>query len=108
MTLKMCLVQLRAETLTPNVAGAVRAKEVNSDPRAMREEEEFLQISQCALLQGGHETGSAGSLERSFPSRGLTTRQGLFAAGCQLGHMSACPFFRSVMRHSFLSPRRIT
>ena len=42
LTLKMCLVQLRAETSKPNVAGAVRAKEVNSDPRAMRDEEEIL------------------------------------------------------------------
>ena len=30
------------------------------------------------------------------------------AAGCQLAHMAACPFLRSVMRHSFLSPRRST
>ena len=50
MTLKMCLVQLRAETSKPNGAGAVSAKEVNSDPRAMREEEKNLQISRCALL----------------------------------------------------------
>ena len=40
-TLKMCLVPLRAETAKPNVAGAVSAKEVNSDPRAMREEENY-------------------------------------------------------------------
>jgi hypothetical protein len=46
----MCLVQLRAETSKPNVADAVSAKEVNSDPRAMREEEKSLQISRCALL----------------------------------------------------------
>ena len=50
LTLKMCLVQLRAETSKPNVAGAVCAKEVNSDPRAMREEDRNLQISRCALL----------------------------------------------------------
>jgi hypothetical protein len=48
----MCLVQRRAATAKPNVAGAVSAKEVNSDPQAMREEEEFLQISRCALLKG--------------------------------------------------------
>jgi hypothetical protein len=30
----------RAETAKPNVAGAASAREVNSDPRAMREEEE--------------------------------------------------------------------
>jgi hypothetical protein len=29
---------------------ATSAKEVNSDPRTMREEEEILQISRCALL----------------------------------------------------------
>ena len=52
MTLKMCLVQLRAETAKPNVADAVSANEVNSDPRAMREEEGILQISRCALLTG--------------------------------------------------------
>ena len=50
LTLKMCLVQHRAETAKPNVAGAVSAKEVNSDPRATREEERILQISRCALL----------------------------------------------------------
>ena len=38
-TLKMCLVHLRAETAKPKIAGAVSANEVNSDPRAMREEE---------------------------------------------------------------------
>ena len=44
----MCLVQLRAETSKPNSAGAVSAKEVNSDPRAMREEEGILQkIYEC-------------------------------------------------------------
>jgi hypothetical protein len=35
----MCLVQLRAETPDPNVADADGAKVVNSDPRAMRDEE---------------------------------------------------------------------
>ena len=49
-TLKMCLVQHRAETAKPNVADADSANEVNSVPRAMREEEEILQISRCALL----------------------------------------------------------
>jgi hypothetical protein len=49
-TLKMCLVQLRAETAKPNSAGAVSAKAVNSDARVTREEEEILQISRCALL----------------------------------------------------------
>jgi hypothetical protein len=44
-TLKMCLVQLGAETSKPNGAGAVSAKEVNRAPRALREEEEILQIS---------------------------------------------------------------
>jgi hypothetical protein len=33
-------------------ADAVSAKEVDSDARAMREEEEILQISRCALLTG--------------------------------------------------------
>jgi hypothetical protein len=37
-------------TAKPNVAGGVSAKKVNSDPRATCEEEEFLQISRCALL----------------------------------------------------------
>jgi hypothetical protein len=46
----MCLVQLRAETAKLNVADAVRANAVNSDPRAMRDEEIVLQISRCALL----------------------------------------------------------
>lgn len=50
MTLKMCLVQLRAETSKLNSAGAVSAKEVNSDSRVTREEEEILQISRSALL----------------------------------------------------------
>ena len=44
--------QRRAETAKPNVARGVSAKEVNSDQRAVREEEEFLQISQCAPLTG--------------------------------------------------------
>lgn len=30
------------------------------------------------------------------------------ARSCQPAHMAACPFFRSVMRHSFLSLSRIT
>jgi hypothetical protein len=34
--------------------------------------------------------------------------QCLLAAGCQCAHIAACPFFRSVMRHSFLSLNRIT
>ena len=46
----MCLVQLRAETSKPNVADATSANVVNSDPRVMRDEEEILQISRCALL----------------------------------------------------------
>jgi hypothetical protein len=46
------LVQLRAETPDPNVADADGAKVVNSDPRAMRDEERSLQISRCALLTG--------------------------------------------------------
>ena len=50
LTLKMCLVQHRAETAKPNIADAISAKEVNSDPRAMRDEEKILQISRCALL----------------------------------------------------------
>jgi hypothetical protein len=44
----MCLVQLRAETPNPKSAGAVSANEVNSDPRAMRDEEINLPISRCA------------------------------------------------------------
>jgi hypothetical protein len=31
-------------------AGAASAKEVNSDPQAMREEEAILQVSRCALV----------------------------------------------------------
>src|SRR5262245_13606731 len=46
----MCLVQLHAETSKPNYAGATSAKEVNSDPQAMHDEEDILQISSCALL----------------------------------------------------------
>jgi hypothetical protein len=44
----MCLVQLRAETPKLNVADVASANEVNSDPRAMREEEAILQIPRCA------------------------------------------------------------
>jgi hypothetical protein len=40
----MCLVQHRAETAKPNVADAVSAKEVNSDPRAMRDEEKIFRF----------------------------------------------------------------
>jgi hypothetical protein len=40
----MCLVQLRAETSKPNVAGTTSAKEVNSDPRAMRDEEKIFRF----------------------------------------------------------------
>jgi hypothetical protein len=36
----------------PNAADADSAKEVNSDPRAMRDEDKILQISRCALLTG--------------------------------------------------------
>jgi len=38
---------MSADTLMPKVADAADAKRVNSDPRAMREEEECLQISRC-------------------------------------------------------------
>ena len=49
-TLKMCLVQRRAETDKPNSADAVHANEVNRTLRASRDEETILQISRCALL----------------------------------------------------------
>jgi hypothetical protein len=50
LTLKMCLVQRRAETAKANDAAAASANDVNSESRAMRDEEETLQIPRCALL----------------------------------------------------------
>ena len=61
-------------------------------------------------------TASAASTgERPQPFSNFVTRQASSppvpygaTQGCQWGHMAACPFFRSVMRHSFLSLSRIT